>query len=380
MAEDVFDYVYIVFHAPTYRTCYPATHQGIVIDERDIPKWLPERDLSVDRLLRATVAAITDAAQTKTRLDEQTLFSALDRRAGGQLANWIGELAQDARSTDTHPWHDLEEDDPAAAEYEAAMLPPVVLLHLVVALMRELVAWQRGTAWNSCLRIGPGTHGWTLFLTEHLAFTPGEHGLPPRIILDGTADSELLRRLFSTGVGASEALSVITGDVEPPPGMRHIAIRTGKRYGEVCLCARRKDGRPNRDLQRALAEARYLLRELDPDGEAAAAGRVGLISYKDCVDAIGEALGIAEQHRLHFWGARGSNQLADCTILLVIGTPTVHPDTVTRLARALWRDDPQPIDPTPRTENGKISGYVDPRMQRLNDYLTRAELTQKRDI
>lgn len=60
---------------------------------------------------------------------------------------------------------------------------------------------------------------------------------------------------------------------------------------------------------RAIAEARYLLRELDPDGEAIVAGRVGLISYKDCVDAIGEALGIAEQRRLHFWGARGSNTL-----------------------------------------------------------------------
>jgi hypothetical protein len=240
------------------KTRYPSTHQGIVIDELDIPKWLPERELSVDRLLTAARTYTTDstadrllratvAAQAKTRLDGLTLFDALDRRAGGQLANWIGELAQDSRYTNTHPWHDLEEDDPAAAEYEAATLPPVVL---------------------------------------------------------------------------------------------------------------------------------HLLRELDPDGEAMAAGCVGLISFKDCVDAIGEALGVAEQRRLHFWGVRGSNQLADCTILLVIGTPTVHPDTVTRLARTLWYGDPQLIEPTPRTENGKITGYVDPRMQRLNDYLTRAELTQ----
>lgn len=63
---------------------------------------------------------------------------------GVKLANWIGELAQDTRYTNTHPWHDLEEDDPAAAELEAAILAPVVLPHLVVALMSELVKWQRG--------------------------------------------------------------------------------------------------------------------------------------------------------------------------------------------------------------------------------------------
>lgn len=49
---------------------------------------------------------------------------------------------------------------------------------------------------------------------------------------------------------------------------------------------------------------------------------------------------------------------------------------MTRLARALWSDDPQPIDPTPRKEGGKVTGYLDPRMERLNACLTRSELTQ----
>ncbi len=381
--QDTGSAVYQLAHVATR---YPAGHEGIVIDELDIAKWLPERELSIDKLVAATrqfatgstadlflrcaTATITDAAQAHTPLHGQDLFAALNQRSGGQLANWIGELAQDGRYTNTHPWAELDEEDPAAIDYQAYSLAPVALPHLLKALMAELAKWQRGEPWNSCLRIGPGAHGWALYITERLDFIAGEDGqLPTRAILDATADAEILSLRFH------ERIELVKGEIEPPPGTRHIAVRSGKRYGKTSLCARRKNGsRP--DLQRVIAECRYILRDVDPEGEALAAHQVGLISFMGCIEDLGNALGIPPERRLHFWAARGSNALEDCTILLVVGTPTIHPDTVARLARALWADDPQPIATETEVSELGIRRYADPRMQRLNDYLTRAELTQ----
>ncbi len=374
-----------VYQLAHVATRYPAQHEGIIIDELDITKWLPEREINIARLsaaarvyptdstadlfLRAVAAVITDASQARQQLHGQELFNALDRRTSNRLTNWIAELAQDPRYTNTHPWHELEEDDPIALENEAANLAPVVLPHILVALMGELVNWQRGSAWNSTIRIGPSSHGWAIHVTERRTFTPGESGLPARAILDATADSEILSRLFR------EQIQLVQAEIEPPPGTRHIAIRSGKRYGKTSLCKIHKDGsRP--DLARAIAEARYILRKEDPDGQERQAQRIGIISFLGCVDTLGEALDIPPERRLHFWAARGSNTLEDCTILLIIGTPTIHPATVARLARALWADDPEPINPESNPDGQGIRRYIDPRMQRLNDYLTRAELTQ----
>ncbi|HET8842348.1 MAG TPA: hypothetical protein VFN35_12835, partial [Ktedonobacteraceae bacterium] len=247
------------------RTRHPANSDGIVLDELDINKWLPEREISIrllqatlkmyptestaDRLIRACQATITDAMQAKESLHGWDLFEALDRRCDGHLRSWIGELAQDARHLDTHPWTELEENEAAAQELEVDQLAPIVLPHLLGALIRELVKWERGSAWNSCLRIGRGLHGWGLFITEPLRFTAhGKDGLPARAVLDATApDEEILTRILG------EQVEIKRAEVAPPPNTRHLAIRTGKRYGLTSLCAQPyKDGKP--------VPNRYLLR------------------------------------------------------------------------------------------------------------------------
>jgi hypothetical protein len=135
-------------------------------------------------------------------------------------------------------------------------------------------------------------------------------------------------------------------------------VRTGKRYGKTSLTARH-----GRDLARAIAECRYLLRELDSDGALVAAGRVGLITHKDCERAMAEALGIPAQRTGHFSRLRGSNALEDCDILLVVGTPAVRPEQVARLARAYYHADLEVIDETSeRGENGAWR-YRDQRMR-----------------
>jgi hypothetical protein len=133
-------------------------------------------------------------------------------------------------------------------------------------------------------------------------------------VTDATANADLLARRFEAPVAVERA------EVAPPPNTRHIAVRTGKRYGKTSLTARH-----GRDLARAIAECRYLLRELDPEGTARAADQVGLITHKDCERPMAKAIGIPEHRSGHFSRLRGSNRLEDCTILLVVGTHATLP-------------------------------------------------------
>ena len=107
--------VYQLAHVPT---SYPATHDGIVIDECNPSAWLPEESFTVgklqaatsvvptgsiaDLLLRTVQATLTDATQAKTPLTGRALFDALDQRCNGQLAAWLSALCQEPEVTDPH--------------------------------------------------------------------------------------------------------------------------------------------------------------------------------------------------------------------------------------------------------------------------------------
>ncbi len=203
--------------------------------------------------------------------------------------------------------------------------------------------------------------------------------------MDATADELLLQLLLK-----DENVQIKRAKVVPPRSMLHVAVRTGKRYGKRSLCSKPKD-RENHDLIRVISECRFLLSRYDINADKIKAGKVGIISFMACVDQIADALGIPatiefvndqsevvqRKRRGHFWAMRGSNELEDCEILLVVGTPTLRPEEVERLGRALWFDDPVPIDPTcNKDEETGTWLYADKRLERLNAYLTRAELTQ----
>jgi hypothetical protein len=74
---------------------------------------------------------------------------------------------------------------------------------------------------------------------------------------------------------------------------------------------------------------------------------------------------------------RGSNVQEACRVLLVVGTPTLRPEDLARLARTYYHADLQLVDETSvRGEDGRWH-YRDPRMLRVAYALTRAELTQR---
>jgi hypothetical protein len=101
-----------------------------------------------------------------------------------------------------------------------------------------------------------------------------------------------------------------------------------------------------------------------------------LITFKEIEDTLGEALGIQKGRRGHFWGVRGSNAFEDCTILLVVGTPTPNLDEAIWWARALYADDPTPIDTSVEKDDDGSNHFRDRRLRGLLDYLVNAELTQ----
>ncbi|HEX3640529.1 MAG TPA: hypothetical protein VHV10_04510 [Ktedonobacteraceae bacterium] len=377
-----------VYQMPHINSSYPAQHEGIVIDELDPAAWLPEREVTIEKLhatlirypadstadqfLRVLQGLLTDVARNKQPIHGKAIFDALEKATRGQLVHWLARLDQDPKNRDSRPFI---ETDPYDTEEEDRLrdLAPVLMPHLLRAFMQELVKWQHGQEWNSCLRIGPAAHGpgYALYMTKPLQFAPGEDGtLPPIVLLDATADPVIHSRLLGT------KLTIQRADVSPAPGTRHIAIRTGKRYGKTSLTTRRKDDSTNRDLQRAIAEVKFILQKLDPTGEQIRAGSVGIISFQGCVDAIADALDIPEHRRGHYWGIRGSNHLEDCSILLLVGTPTLRPDELVRQARAIYRDDPDPIRETDPDEYKSTGKHTDPRLQHYAEYTINSELTQ----
>lgn len=398
-----------VFQLPHVRTKYPSDHGAIVIDELDLPKWLPETAYTTDTITNARAReeagspandfahaiaeAILACQQNHQQVHSRELMNAVNQAANGRLYDLVVQLRNNPRHNNERPMVDINLYDEESRR-QATNLPPVILPHLINAFDRELLKWDQGNGpdWNSYLRIGPSPRGYALFVTNPLRFGQQEDKeLPPRIILDATADEELLQLLLK-----DEQVEIHRAHVKTPDTLLHVAVRTGKRYGKRALCTkrrRREDGSQpvNLDLKRAIAECRFLLARYDPDGSKAAAGKVGLISFMTCVDEIAAALNIPEtvevpgehgetvthKRRGYYWNMRGSNEMEDCEILICLGTPTLRPDEVIRLARALWHDDPKPINPASNKdeETGKYI-YEDPRLERLNAYLTRAELTQ----
>lgn len=381
-----------IYQLAHVKTSYPAMHDAIVIDELDPTKWLPEHQITItelhtallryapestaDKLLRVLQGLLTDTARSKKPIHGKAIFDALDKASHGQLVNWLGELDQDIKNRDQRPFTKLDAEDPELEEY-TKHLAPIIMPHILQAFMSELVKWQHGQEWNSCIEMRQASHDGTyaLYITEPLQLNPGEgNQLPPRIVLDATADEEIHGRILG------KKLKIQREEVPIVPDTQHIAVRTGKGYGKRMLCSTRRDG-TSPSLDRTLAELKYILKRFDPTGEKARSGQVGIISYLGCVDTIADALeipktverdGKGRERRAHYWGLRGSNELEDCEILLLVGTPSLRPDDLARIARVLYRDDPVPI----REDYESKKGYADPRMQHVAEYMARAELTQ----
>ncbi len=361
-------------------TCYIGEHDGIIIDEWNLPDWLHEKTYSVERLAKAAhqfaveapasrflvawQATLTDLAheygegsyQGRTVLD--LLNKHLWKNGRETLDQILGTLQHDYHAYEDHPW-------PASIE-EGSELPEVLLPHIYYAALKELAKWQRGNQdFNSCIRVVVEKKQALLYITTTRTINAtSSEGIRHAIAL---ADATAHKGILSNWYGSEVEVKRLAQD--PPPKMKHIHLAE--------RCAKKSmQAKHGRDQARTIRKLKYFLKRFDPTGEKTQAGKVGLITYMGNEEAIRLALGIPEGRTGHFWAMRGSNLLEACEILLVVGTPTLAPETMYRLTRTVYRDDPQPIiEGSGKDEVGRHR-YLDYRVQELSDYLTSAELTQ----
>jgi primase-polymerase (primpol)-like protein len=149
-----------VFQLPHVRTKYPTTHQGgIIIDELDLPKWLPERVVTADMLQRIRISESEESAVSRFALALQDalvavgrnrqypngkpLFDLVDQTSNNSFYDLFVQLRNDSRFTNTRPVVEVDPyDTEALSKVEA--LPPVILPHILNAFDRELLRWDRG--------------------------------------------------------------------------------------------------------------------------------------------------------------------------------------------------------------------------------------------
>ena len=374
LMHEAHDCVYFQqFRKHTGSTIYPVaalgmvnwdTVQAVVIDEFDLANWIDTKKYGIEelkhatpgdesyqsRLLRAAQAVISDAMANGKVYQGRALFDALDSHMEGQLAIILPALHQDDGLMNPRPYTDAE--DPS-------MLPMVILPGLVRALFAELTRWTAGGAdWNGRVRVD----GDKLTISTKRELPKNK----PITILDATGDELVFSLYFGMPVEIERV------DFNPMPGTQHIAVRELKNGKSVRngIMSVVKSPYASRKQATILKKLRHLLRDAGVSLDMLRSGAVGIISYKDCVQELGEALSIPADKCGWFGNMRGSNALESCEVLLVVGTFAPNPSDVARLARLLYFEDPNPIDETYQ------GGYVDPRMQHLADYLSQAEMTQ----
>lgn len=372
------------YQIPHVQTSYPGRHDAAIVDELNLSNWLVDHAVSLEQitqargalnrfeeeaqaLLQAIYETVLEAQQLECTLYGKALLDTLDRHCGGKLTEYVEVVAGRLSLIDCHPVLPTEYyEDTAVLQAALKHRGPVILPRLVSALQQEVSKWQQGGEWNSPLRVSHGE----VHIVKPRRFNLSEEKVLPLTVLDATANERLFSRLFG---GPVRVERVRDDELLPPPHMRHLAVRTGNPYSKKRLT--RIMGK-EQALNRVAKELLYLLRKVDPDGVELAARRVGLITFKECEEVLGDRLGIPAHRRGHFWAMRGSNALEDCTILLVVGTPTPNLHSIEWMARVLYADDPDAIDTTQEQHDGGRKRYRDPRLQELTHYLVNAELTQ----
>jgi len=361
-------------------TCYVGQHEGIAIDEWNLPDWLHEKIYTVERLASAAHHFAVDAPASRYLVAWQAVLTELAQDMGEgsyqgravldllnkrlwknnreDLAQILGTLNKDYHATEEHPWPSNIDDE---------QLPEVVLPVLFYAAGGELAKWQRGTEdFNSCIRVVVTKQKRAILhiTTTRTINATSFEGVRRAIgMADATANREILAHWYGSDVQVERLAK------DPPPHMRHFHLAE--------RCAKRSlQAKHGRDQARVIRKLKYFLKRFDPTGEKTRSGKVGLITYLGNEEAMRLALGILEGRTAHFWAARGSNALEPCEILLIVGTPTLAPETMYRITRTVYRDDPRPIVEGSEKDEQNRPRYLDYRVQALSDYLTSAELTQ----
>jgi len=240
---------------------------------------------------------------------------------------------------------------PALGNVPAADLARRFLPDLLPALTHD----AKHPECNALVTWGRTDDGWRYLYHRRAAFLAEPWKRldgPAVIVLDGSADATIYRRLLApwpvdfTTIGAPA--SPVVRIVQAP------GVGSTRRVLE--------EGRP-------VVVARHL---------AEIANRLGVvieggISYKALAGHLAEHLG--GDWSLHYGAQRGRNGLENAAVVAVVASPTVPPDAMRREARALWADA-SPIDMTFERVGVADFAYRDDRLARVARSHGKEELRQ----
>ena len=137
-----------------------------------------------------------------------------------------------------------------------------------------------------------------------------------------------------------------------------------------------------------LATAPERLKALQIIGELVAqhpGQKIGLISHQSFTSAVRQRF--PQLQIGHYYGQRGSNEFADCDVLICFGTPNPNPQELERQAEALYWDqhviNPQTVlEPRAFEQSGgqvvqtRVRAYRDPRLHEMHRAKREEELLQ----
>ena len=245
-------------------------------------------------------------------------------------------------------------------DFDLGRLPKRFLIDLLRVLEEE----ERCGALNSRLNVEPDEGGNRLVIRDPRL--PSLQGKPV-IILDSTADIELYKQILGRDIEV----------VDPVVDLR-------PRVVQLVSAAYPKSSLAYTRLRKRLFTVVKAIVDHRPNGE------VGVITFKAFEKELRDNVSGARTVRTaHFWGLRGSNAMARCTDLVVIGTPTINIDDLAAWGSALhWKDDPLHCETVRRHEpTGYVRGdgkqcfvevlhYLDHRLDALLQQGREAELAQ----
>ena len=137
-----------------------------------------------------------------------------------------------------------------------------------------------------------------------------------------------------------------------------------------------------------LATAQERFKALQRIGELVAqhqGQKIGLISHQSFSSAVRQQFPQIQVG--HYYGQRGSNEFADCDVLICFGTPNPNPQELERQAEALYWDqsviNPQTLlEPRVFAQSGeqvlqtRVRAYRDPRLHEMHRAKREEELLQ----
>jgi hypothetical protein len=279
-----------------------------------------------DAAIAATCRALASLMQTQRdfRLEGPALYEAFTSAIQSEFPT-INSLVDEL--TDSSPTM-----LPWSSELEG--LPRNFPPKLLPVLSSELRSWVQGRNFNPRVHLtGTGEsaelHIWWRKHLDHSL----EKGPPPAFILDPTADPSLLNKVF-------DVTATFTKDVPPWPKNVIVHQWVDDLVTRNALGMRSSTNQASQ-LGKA-ARSRWYARVQSPLDGYSQDWAVGIVTHKEIEDEAREsieAMGFEDVRSMHYGAERGSDQLEDVKILILLGFPIPDIDAFKEEAQAFLYDE-----------------------------------------